>query len=86
MNPLETWRLIKGMSHLDIALRLDRKNIRVVTQWCKPVDDPQYLKPDPEAQNHIQMMTLGEVSPNAWPDRQIDVSSAKPNGGADGRK
>jgi len=86
MNPLEAWRLSKGMSYTDIAIKIDRKNMKQVTQWCKPFSDPDYLKPDPEVQNLIQSMTLGEVSPNAWRDRQIDVSSAKPNGGTDGRK
>jgi len=86
MNRLEAWRKAKGMSYTDISMKIDRKNMRQITQWCKPYDDPEYLKPEPEVQNLIQMMTLGEVSPNAWPDRQIDVSSAKPNGGADGRK
>jgi hypothetical protein len=86
MNPLEAWRLSKGMSYVDIADRLGRKNMRQITQWCKPFNDPDYLKPEPEVQNHIQSMTLGEVSPNAWRDRQIDVSSAKAIGGSDGRK
>lgn len=86
MNPLEAWRLAKNMSYTDIAGRLGRKNMRHIVQWCKSFDDPDYAKPEPEVQTHIQMMTLGEVSPNAWRDRQIDVSSAKAIGGSDGRK
>jgi hypothetical protein len=75
MNKLEAWRKAKGITYQDMAQRLGHP------------DHQSYLKPEPQHQIHIQMMTLGEISPNTWTDGQNDIESRKPQGGSrNGRK
>jgi hypothetical protein len=86
MNKLEAWRKAKGITYQDMAQRLGHPTTGLVTRWCLHPDHQSYLNPEPEHQVHIQMMTLGEVTPNTWVAGQIDVPSTKPQGGRNGRK
>jgi hypothetical protein len=87
MNKLEAWRKAKNLTYQDMAQRLGHPTTGLVTRWCLHPDHQSYLKPETQHQIHIQMMTLGEISPNTWTDGQNDIESRKPKGGSrNGRK
>jgi hypothetical protein len=86
MNKLEAWRKAKNLTYQDMAQRLGHQTTGMVTRWCLHPEHQSYLHPEPDQQVHIQLMTLGEVTPNTWVAGQNDVTSTKPKGGRNGRK